>query len=98
MDSALWGTEMNQRAQKWFTQISKTWIGGDTVGYRGRVCERQGAGSAAHSPDDTPGRHDDGGIDSIHRKAVALRATLTPVNFARRPEGQQGSWIGEPWW
>ncbi len=59
MDSALWGTEMNQRAQKWFDPDLQDVDRRRHGGLPGRVCERQGAGSAAHSPDDTAGRHDD---------------------------------------
>lgn len=82
MDSALWGTEMNQRAQKWFTQISKTWIGGDTVGYPAAYASGKVL-VARHILLTTPlGDTTTAGSDSIHCKAVALRATLTPVNFA----------------
>jgi hypothetical protein len=82
MDSALWGTETNTRAQKWFSQMSKTWIGGDTAGYP----EAYASGKvlvARHILLTAPlGDTSAAGSDSVRRKAAALRATLTPANFA----------------
>lgn len=83
MDSALWGMETNARAKKWFDQVSKTWAGGaDTSGYASAYASGKVL-VARHILLTTPqGDTSSATSDSVRRKAVALRAGLTPANFA----------------
>ncbi len=82
MDSALWGMETNARAKKWFDQVSKTWSGDDTAGYAAAYASGKVL-VARHILLTTPqGDTSSGAVDSVRRKAVALRVGLTPANFA----------------
>jgi len=86
VDSALWGLVTNARAKKWFDQVSKSWVGGDTVGYPAAYASGKVL-SARHilltpPPGDTSAKTS----DSLHRKAVAIRTELTPSNFASAAE------------
>ena len=82
IDSALWGVMANMRAKKWFDQLSKTWVGADSLKFPAQYANGDYL-AARHillSPprgDTTPAK-----VDSVHRKAVALRAQATPANFA----------------
>jgi peptidyl-prolyl cis-trans isomerase D len=76
----------NARAKKWFDQVSKSWVGGDTVGYPAAYAAGKVL-SARHillvpPQGDTTAKTS----DSLRRKAVALRAELTPANFASMAE------------
>jgi PPIC-type PPIASE domain len=82
LDSALWAMMANMRAKKWFDQLSKTWVGADSLKYPAAYASGQYL-AARHillSPprgDTTPAK-----VDSVRRKALALRAQATPANFA----------------
>lgn len=82
MDSALWGAETSAKAKKWFDQISKSWVGADTMGYPAEYAS--GKVLAARHILLTPplGDTSTAGSDSVRRKAAALRVGLTPANFA----------------
>ena len=82
MDSALWGMETNARAKKWFDQVSKTWSGDDTTGYAAAYASGKVL-VARHILLTTPqGDTNSAAVDSVRRKAAALRVGLTPANFA----------------
>jgi peptidyl-prolyl cis-trans isomerase D len=82
VDSALWAMMANMRAKKWFDQLSKTWVGADSLKYPAAYAsgEYLAARHILLSPprgDTTPAK-----VDSVRRKALALRAQATPANFA----------------
>jgi post-segregation antitoxin (ccd killing protein) len=82
VDSALSGVMDNARAKKWFEQISKGWTGADSAQYpdryaRGEVLAARHILLAAPTGDTSAAK-----MDSLKRKAIALRAQLTPANFA----------------
>ena len=82
VDSALWGVMANMRAKKWFDQLAKTWVGADSLKYPEQYAEGQVL-AARHILLSTPrGDTAPAKIDSVRRKAVALRATGTPATFA----------------
>jgi hypothetical protein len=82
LDSALWGVMANMRAKKWFDQMSKTWVGADSLKYP--VQYANGDYLAARHILLSPPRGDTSPpkMDSVRRKAQALRAEATPANFA----------------
>lgn len=82
VDSALASVLDNARAKKWFEQISKAWVGGDSTNYAARYAEGQVL--AARHILLAPPRGDTSAaqMDSLKRKATSLRARLTPANFA----------------
>ncbi len=77
------GAMANMRAKKWFDQLSKTWVEAPTSLKFPAQYANGDYLAARHillSPprgDTTPAK-----VDSVHRKAVALRAQATPANFA----------------
>jgi parvulin-like peptidyl-prolyl cis-trans isomerase-like protein len=82
VDSALSGVMDNARAKKWFEQISKGWTGADSATYpdryaKGEVLAARHILLAAPAGDTSATK-----TDSLKRKATALRAQLTPTNFA----------------
>lgn len=82
VDSALWGVLANMRAKKWFDQLAKTWVGADSLKYpeeyaAGQVLAARHILLATPRGDTTPAK-----VDSVRRKAVALRAQVTPATFA----------------
>jgi parvulin-like peptidyl-prolyl isomerase len=82
VDEAMWATIANARAKKWYDIVSKTFTSGDPAVAESRYTQgellaarhillmvpQQGLSTAAK--------------DSIRRRADALRAQVTPVNFA----------------
>jgi PPIC-type PPIASE domain len=81
VDSALWVMMANMRAKKWFDQLAKTWVGADSLKYpaqyaAGDVLAARHILLSTPRGDTTPAK-----IDSVRRKAVALRATVTPATF-----------------
>lgn len=82
VDSALWGVLANMRAKKWFDQLSKSWVGADSLRYpeqyaSGEVLAARHILLAAPHGADSIAKG-----DSVSRKAVALRAQATPANFS----------------
>ncbi len=82
VDSALWAMMNNMRAKKWFDELAKTWVGADSLKYPTAYAngEYLAARHILLSPprgDTTPAK-----VDSVRRKAAALRAQATPANFA----------------
>lgn len=93
VDSALWGVMANARAKKWVDQLSKTWVGGDTTQFASRYANGEVL-AARHillaSNGDTLAPK----MDSLHRRATALRTQVTAANFAemaRKNSGDPGS-------
>ncbi len=79
---ALWAVTANAKAKHWFEQLSKQWIGTDSAHFADKYAS--GEALAARHILLTPAHGDSSaaGLDSVRKKAVALRAQLTPANFA----------------
>jgi hypothetical protein len=93
VDSALWGVMANSRAKKWVDQLSKGWVGGDTLQFATRYANGEVLAARhiliASNGDSSPAK-----MDSLRRRAITLRAQLTPANFAemaRKNSGDPGS-------
>ena len=82
VDSALWAMMANMRAKKWFDELAKTWVGADSLKYPAAYAN--GDYLAARHILLSPPRGDttSATVDSLRRKAIALRAQATPANFA----------------
>jgi peptidyl-prolyl cis-trans isomerase D len=81
-DEALWPIFANARAKHWVDTLTKGWVGGDSALYAERYAKGDALAAwhiliAAPKGDTSAAK-----LDSVRRKAVALRATLTPENFA----------------
>ena len=93
VDSALWGVMANSRAKKWVDQLSKSWVGGDTLQFATRYANGEVL-AARHILLASNGDTSAPKMDSLRRRTVALRAQLTPANFAemaRKNSGDPGS-------
>lgn len=82
LDEALWSVTSNVKARNWYDQVSKTFPKPDSAQNEARY--NQGELLAArHILLVTPPQGlSSGAVDSIRRKADALRAQATPANFA----------------
>jgi len=82
LDDALWSVTSNVKARKWYEQVSKTFPQPDSSQNEARY--KQGELLAArHILLVTPPQGlSTGAVDSIRRRAEALRAQATPANFA----------------
>src|SRR3954469_25262951 len=82
LDNALWSVQSNMKARKWYDQVSKTFPQADSTQNEARY--NQGELLAArHILLVTPPQGlSSGAVDSIRRRADALRAQATPANFA----------------
>jgi PPIC-type PPIASE domain len=82
-DQALWAVIGSARARKWLEVLSKTWVGNDTA----EAAAKYASGdllSARHILIMPPrGDTSKVAIDSVRRKAEALRAKVTKANFAQ---------------
>ncbi len=81
-DEALWPIFANARAKHWVDTLTKGWVGADSAGYASRYAKGDALAAwhiliAAPKGDTSAAK-----LDSVRRKAAALRAKLTPANFA----------------
>jgi hypothetical protein len=80
IDEAMWAVIANIKAKKWYDQVSKTWKAPDEASSRAAYDAGQML-AASHillvTPDSSPA-----GKAKVKAKAEALRAQLTPANFA----------------
>lgn len=81
-DQALWPIYANAKATRWTDTLTKRWLGGDTVNYGAKYAH--GESLAAWHILLMPPKGDTSAakLDSVRRAAVALRAKVTPTNFA----------------
>ncbi len=81
-DQALWAVIGSARARKFFDLLTKTQMGSDTAGYQAKYAAGDYL-SARHILLMAPrGDTAKAGLDSVRRKAEALRAKVTKANFA----------------
>ena len=81
-DEALWPIFANARAKHWVDTLTKGWVGGDSAGYAARYAKGDALAAwhiliAAPKGDTSAAK-----LDSVRHKAEAVRAKLTPENFA----------------
>ena len=82
-DEALWAVIGSARARKWLEIVAKNWGGNDTAAYAAKYASGDVL-SARHILIMAPrGDTSKAAIDSVRRKAEALRAKVTKANFAQ---------------
>lgn len=81
-ENALWAVMANAKAKQWFEILSKQWVGADSLHYPQDYAGGDAIAAKHILLAPKAGDTSAAALDSLRKKAVALRAQVTPANFS----------------